>query len=65
MVPPFDIFKVESDGSLRWREAAATLDEAQARVREPVLSSPGEYVIFSQATGHKMFIKSDPTAYGP
>ena len=65
MVPPFDIFKLESDRSLRWREAAATLDEAQARVRELARSSPGEYVIFSQITGHKMFIKSDHSAAEP
>jgi len=59
MIAPFDIFEVERGGGLLWRGSAATLDEAQARVREFGKSSPGEYIIKSIRTGNKMVVKSD------
>src|SRR5229473_4816898 len=56
MIPPFDIFKVESDGP-RWMEAAENLERAKARVKILATSSPGEYVIADQETGEKISIK--------
>jgi hypothetical protein len=50
MVPLFDIFRMRS-GFVLWCEAAATIEMAQARVRELTLSSPGRYLIFNQHTG--------------
>lgn len=57
MIPPFDIFKVESSG-LRWMEAAADLERAEARVKVLAASSPGEYIVLNQSTGEKISIKS-------
>jgi hypothetical protein len=57
MVPPFDIFRVAPDGQLLWLEPAATLDEAKARVQDLGASNPGEYLIFSHKTGHKISIR--------
>jgi hypothetical protein len=57
MIPPFDIFKVESSG-LRWMEAAAELERARARVKVLAASSPGEYMIANQETGERIFIKA-------
>jgi hypothetical protein len=57
MIPPFDIFKVESS-SLRWMEVAADLERAKARVKVLAASSPGEYIILNQSTGEKISIKS-------
>jgi hypothetical protein len=57
MIPPFDIFKVES-GGLRWMEAAADLERAEARVKVLAASSPGEYIVLNQNTGEKISIKS-------
>src|SRR5215469_5652414 len=59
MFPPFHIFKVQSDGSLRWMEAAADVERAQARVGVLAVSSPGEYVI-TNMTGEKISIKTLP-----
>jgi hypothetical protein len=59
MFPPFHIFKVQSDGSLRWVEAAAHVQRAKARAKALAASSPGEYVI-SSLTGEKISIKSPP-----
>jgi len=50
MVPPFDIFLMNS-GYVLWCEAAATVEIAQERIQELTLSSPGEYLIFNQLTG--------------
>jgi hypothetical protein len=57
MLPPFDIFRVESAG-LRWMEVAADLERAKARVKLLAASSPGEYVILNQNTGEKILVKS-------
>jgi hypothetical protein len=59
MLPPFHIFKVQSDGSLRWTEAAADVERAKARVRVLAASSPGEYVI-TNMTGEKISVKRLP-----
>ena len=59
MVSPFHIFKVQSDGSRRWIEAAANLEHAKARVKALAASSPGEYVI-TNLTHEEISIKSQP-----
>ena len=56
MIPPFDIFRVTQDSQPLWLEPASTLDDAKARVIELGKSRPGEYIIFSQKTGHKISI---------
>jgi len=61
MIPPFDIFKVESSG-LRWMEAAPDLERAKTRVRVLSASSPGEYIILNQITGEKITIQRSPSA---
>ena len=58
MVPPFDIFRLEKDGSLQWLQTADSLQAAQLRIEVLGLSAPGQYVIFSQKTGHKTVITS-------
>lgn len=53
----FHIFKVQSDGSLRWMEAAADMESAKTVVEELAVASPGEYVI-SSMSGEKISIKA-------
>jgi hypothetical protein len=53
MVPSFDIFKMKS-GYVLWCEAATTIEEAQERIQELGLSSPGGYLIFNQRTGQRI-----------
>jgi hypothetical protein len=57
MIPPFDIFKMESSG-LRWMETAPNLERAKARVKVLAASSPGEYMIANQETGERVSIKA-------
>jgi hypothetical protein len=56
MIPPFDIFRVTQDSQPLWLEPASKLDDAKAPVNELGKSRPGEYIIFSQKTGHKISI---------
>jgi len=65
--PPFDIFKVEADGGVLWRESAATIDQAKARARELAAAAPGEYFILSHRTGNRWRVDSDapPAANRP
>ena len=62
MIPPFDIFRTEADGSVLWQEAATTLEEAKARAQQLAKNLPGEYLILSHPTGNKLIVKSDPAA---
>ena len=57
MLAPFNIFKVQSDGSLRWMESAPNAERAKALVKGLAAASPGEYVI-SNPKGEKTSISS-------
>ena len=57
MFSPFHILKVQSDGSLRWKEGALSVARAKARVTMLAASSPGEYVI-TNLTGEMIPVKS-------
>jgi hypothetical protein len=59
MVPPFDIFKRQGGGSVRWLGVVTDLEAAKLRVKELTESAPGEYFIFSLATGRRLNIKLD------
>lgn len=59
MLPPLDIFRVESDGHLLWKAAAETLDAARRRIKILMASEPADYVIYSQQTGHKTLIRAE------
>jgi hypothetical protein len=63
-IPTFDIFKAEPDGSVLWRESAATVEEARARARQLAVAAPGEYFILSHRTGSKLKIDPDDPAAG-
>jgi hypothetical protein len=57
VIPPLDIFKVDSSGAVAWIEAASELEAARARVQQLMAVSPCEYLVFSQQTGHEIAIK--------
>jgi hypothetical protein len=57
---PFCILNVIGDvldgGELYFVEAAQTLDAAKARVQSLAELWPGEYVIYDEATGERVFV---------
>jgi hypothetical protein len=57
MPRPLDIFKLENDGSVVWKGTAENLEVAKLSVKGMAESSPGDYLIFSPATGDKTVIK--------
>lgn len=57
IIAPFDIFRVDEPDGLLWIEAAAELEAAKARVGALMQTTPCEYLIFFQETGHKISIK--------
>jgi hypothetical protein len=59
MIPPLDIFKKEKDGTLIWKGTAESLEVARLSVKVLMSTSPGDYVIYSQATGRKTFVNAD------
>ena len=59
----FDVFQKEAGGSVLWRAAARTMEEATAHVQNFAMRAPGEYVILDVRTGNKLVINShDPSA---
>lgn len=56
MVPSFDVFKIDLTGDVLWRDAAESLVAARVSIEKLATSSPGEYLIFDQKTGHKVLI---------
>jgi len=57
-----DIFLVEPNGCVLWQGLAATMEEAEQRVKELQLRSPGQYMVVSLKTGSKLLFKSDGPA---
>jgi len=64
MIPPFDIFLVDSDGQLVRKGTVETLDVARLRIKILMASEPGDYVIYSQQTGHHVVVKADGSVKG-
>jgi len=60
MPPPFDIFRVENDGRLLWKDTAETFGLAKLRIKILMLSLPGDFVIYSQETGDKIVVRGSP-----
>jgi len=45
-----DIFKTESADTVLWRGAFSSLEAGTARIKQPLVSEPGEYFTHSQST---------------
>lgn len=67
MTATFDIFQMEPEGTVRWLEAAKSLEEAKSRVQELAAHTYGGYVILDQKTGNKLLIehRADPESESP
>jgi hypothetical protein len=56
MFHPLDIFKTDPDGQLLWFAAAGSFATAKAQIEKLKRSSPCEYLILDQITGHKVCV---------
>jgi len=57
MLEPLDIFIKMEDGTYMWKAAADSFELAKSTVERLATTSPGEYMIFNQATGNKIVVK--------
>jgi hypothetical protein len=57
MPRPLDIYKFENDGTILWKGTAETLEIAKLSVKMLAETSPGDYLIFSPATGEKTVVQ--------
>jgi hypothetical protein len=65
MVPFFDIFKIQEDGSLRWCEAADNLEAAKTRISALAEAIPAQYMVVNHENGQKLIIDGSATAPQP
>jgi hypothetical protein len=57
MLPPFDLFREEPDGSVLWIGIASSLEEAQKKIAGDSHPSPCEYLIVSLKTGKRQTVR--------
>jgi hypothetical protein len=59
MLDPFDIFKLEQNGSVRWLRAIPDLERAKSYVSKVlVVAAPADYLILNQRTGVRIIIQA-------
>jgi len=59
MLDPFDIFKVEQNGSVKWLRGIADLERAKSYViKILVIAAPADYLILNQRTGERIVIQA-------
>ena len=56
MFHPLDIFKTDQDGEVFWLCAVKNFADAKLCIEKLERSSPGEYLILDQITGHKVYV---------
>jgi hypothetical protein len=59
MTARFDIFRIETNGGVRWHQSAETLDEAKAQIQQLAALSPGQFLVLNQETGNKLIVPAD------
>ena len=56
-MPPFDIFRRQRGGYARWLGVTGDLEAAKLHIKQLAESMPGEYFVFSLATGQRLNIR--------
>jgi hypothetical protein len=59
MLDPFDIFKMEQNGTVRWVGAISDFGRAKSYVLKIMaLATPVDYIILNQRTGERIIIQA-------
>jgi hypothetical protein len=59
MFDPFDIFKMEQNGTVSWVRATSDFEGAKSYVDQVLaVATPADYLILSQKTGERTIIQS-------
>jgi hypothetical protein len=59
MLATFDLFRAHSDGSVEWLGVFPKLEAARKKIQELQASSSGEYFVFNQETGDKLYFTDE------
>jgi hypothetical protein len=62
MIPEYDIFWVDTDGTPVWLGPASTLADAWTQIQQLGATEPGNYFIFDQKTAEKIALRAGPQA---
>lgn len=55
-----DVFKTLPSGEVMWCGSFASLESAEARINELLVTDPGEYFIHNQRSGQESFYRAEP-----
>jgi hypothetical protein len=59
MLDPFDIFKMEQNGTVSWVRATSDFERAKSYVNKVLaVATPADYLILSQKTGEQTIIQN-------
>jgi len=61
-VRTFDVFRVQTEGGVRWIGTVESIEAAKALIKVESAKPPGDFLVVNLETGHKMEIKADPAA---
>lgn len=63
MLDPFDIFKMEQNGTVSWVRATSDFERAKSYVNKVLaVATPADYLILSQKTGERTIIQTHSAA---
>jgi len=63
MIEPLDVFIKMESGAYVWKASVASLQAANSMVEQLATASPGEYMIFNQATNEKIVVMRDTSTH--
>jgi hypothetical protein len=58
MLDPFDIFKMEQNGTVSWVRATSDFEHAKSYVNTVLAVAPADYLILNQRTGERSIIEA-------
>jgi hypothetical protein len=59
MLDPFDIFKMEQNGTVSWVRATSDFEHAKSYVNTVLaVATPADYLILNQRTGERIIIEA-------
>ena len=62
MVRTFDVFRVQTEGGVRWIGTVESIEAAKALIKVESAKQPGDFLVVNLETGSRTEIKADPAA---
>ena len=62
MLRPLDVFRIPTEGGVRWIASVENMEAAKALIKIESAKEPGDFLVVNLETGHITEIKADPAA---